>query len=299
MMKEIYLAGGCFWGTEKYLGSLPGVLDTQVGYANGRTQRPTYEQVCRENTGHAETVRVRYDPQALSLPFLLERFYEVIDPTSVNRQAGDQGEQYRSGIYYVDRLDEPVIRQSMAALQSRLSKPVAIQVQPLENYHPAEEYHQKYLDKNPQGYCHISASKFAQARQAVDPGTPKARYTKPSQEILQSSLTDLQYQVTQNAATEPPFQNPYFDHFEPGLYVDITTGSRSLPPRTSLNPAAAGPACQAHRPRPGGKGPHPRHDPHRGPQQGRRPFGLCVLTGPADRAACGIASTARHCGLFL
>lgn len=224
MMKEIYLAGGCFWGTEKYLGSLPGVLDTQVGYANGRTQRPTYEQVCRENTGHAETVRVRYDPQALSLPFLLERFYEVIDPTSVNRQAGDQGEQYRSGIYYVDRLDEPVIRQSMAALQSRLSKPVAIQVQPLENYHPAEEYHQKYLDKNPQGYCHISASKFAQARQAVDPGTPKARYTKPSQEILQSSLTDLQYQVTQNAATEPPFQNPYFDHFEPGLYVDITTG---------------------------------------------------------------------------
>ncbi|MEA5013031.1 MAG: peptide-methionine (R)-S-oxide reductase MsrB [Candidatus Limiplasma sp.] len=220
-MKEIYLAGGCFWGTEKYLASLPGVLETQVGYANGRTRHPTYEQVCREGTGHAETVRVQFDPQALSLPFLLERFYEVIDPTSVNRQGGDRGEQYRTGIYYMDPADESVIRQSIAALQARLAKPVAIQVQPLENYHPAEEYHQKYLDKNPNGYCHIPSSKFAQARDAADPA---ARYAKPSQEALRDSLTDLQYQVTQNAATEPPFQNAYFDHFEPGLYVDVTTG---------------------------------------------------------------------------
>lgn len=220
-MKDIYLAGGCFWGTEKFFASIPGVVATQVGYANGRTENPTYQQVCHDDTGHAETVRVTYDPASLSLSFLLEQFYRVIDPTSVNRQGHDQGEQYRTGIYYVDAADEPVIRQSMDGLKARTPGRVAVQVQPLENFYPAEEYHQKYLDKNPGGYCHIPPARFEEARQAVD---PSGRYRKPSDDVLRQTLTDLQYKVTQQAATEPPFHNAYHDHFGPGIYVDVTTG---------------------------------------------------------------------------
>lgn len=166
-MKQIYLAGGCFWGIEKYFSLVSGILSTGVGYANGHTENPSYEEVCRNNTGHAETVRVEYNPDMLSLPALLELFYDVIDPTSVNRQGNDTGEQYRTGIYYVDAADQDVILKSIAALQSRLAKPVTIEVKPLEHYYSAEEYHQKYLDKNPGGYCHIPAAKMEMARRAT------------------------------------------------------------------------------------------------------------------------------------
>lgn len=163
-MKEIYLAGGCFWGTEKYLSLLPGVMETEVGYANGRTKNPTYEEVCRKDTGHAETVKVLFDPCVLSLDALLKQFYTVIDPTAVNRQGNDVGTQYRSGVYYVDEADRAIIDRSIAALQATQAKPVAIEVVPLTHYYPAEAHHQKYLDHNPTGYCHISPGKFAQAR---------------------------------------------------------------------------------------------------------------------------------------
>jgi methionine-S-sulfoxide reductase len=170
-MKLIYLAGGCFWGTEKYLSLLPGVVSTECGYANGRTEYPAYEDVCKENTGHAETVKVVYDPSKVSLGFLLERFYEAIDPTTLNRQGGDVGTQYRSGVYYTDGGDEAVVRRSVASLQERYGLPVVVEVLPLENYYPAEGYHQKYLDKNPDGYCHIGGILFEQARRAVDEAT--------------------------------------------------------------------------------------------------------------------------------
>lgn len=220
-MAQIYLAGGCFWGAEKYLASIPGVLKTEVGYANGKTQNPTYEQVCRENTGHAETVAVTYDPAALSLPFLLELYYDSVDPVSVNRQGNDRGAQYRTGIYYTDAADLPVIQESLAALQKRLAKPVAIEVGPLENYSPAEEYHQKYLDKNPGGYCHLPQEKFERAAAArVNP----AAYPGKSGQDLREALTPLQYEVTQNSATERPFENEFYQTFRPGIYVDITTG---------------------------------------------------------------------------
>lgn len=166
-MSEIYLAGGCFWGTEKYLSAIPGVLSTQTGYANGTTDSPTYEEVCNQNTGHAETVRVVYDPQKLSLGFLLELYYGSINPLSLNRQGGDVGRQYRTGIYYTDADDLPVIEQSLARLQKRYDRCIAIEVQPLLNYFPAEEYHQKYLDKNPGGYCHIAPVQFEKVKQAV------------------------------------------------------------------------------------------------------------------------------------
>ena len=152
--KTIYLAGGCFWGCQKYFDLIPGVVETEVGYANGPTPNPSYEEVKRDS-GHAETVRVAYDPGALPLRELLEAFFRVIDPTSVNRQGEDEGIQYRTGIYYVDGADLDVIRPALAELAARYDAPLAVECKPLENFYPAEEYHQKYLEKNPNGYCHI------------------------------------------------------------------------------------------------------------------------------------------------
>lgn len=160
MEREIFLAGGCFWGLERYVSLLPGVLETEAGYANGSTPSPSYEDVCSGETGHAETVRVCYDDGRIGLPFLLERFYDAIDPTSLNRQGSDIGEQYRSGIYYADGSDREIIETSLRDLQKRQVKPVAVECKPLENFWPAEEYHQKYLEKNPGGYCHIPRSLF-------------------------------------------------------------------------------------------------------------------------------------------
>jgi len=168
MIKTIYLAGGCFWGTEQYLQNVKGVISTEVGYANGNTKNPTYEEVCRKNTGHAETVKVEYDDSILGLPFVLELYYDVINPVSVNRQGGDAGVQYRTGIYYVDVHDEEVIKTSIIELQKRYKEKIAIEVKPLVNYYKAEDYHQKYLDKNPTGYCHIGKDKFDKAKDAVD-----------------------------------------------------------------------------------------------------------------------------------
>ena len=220
-IRTIYLAGGCFWGTEKYLSGLEGVVTTEVGYANGRTENPSYEDVCYKNTGHAETVKAEYDASILPLKDLLKLFYEVIDPVSINRQGNDVGTQYRTGIYYIDETDLPIIKESLKDLKREYPVPLAIEVEPLSNYYPAEEYHQKYLDKNPGGYCHIGAEEFAKAKamQAV-----QKPYQVKSKEELKTTLTPLQYEVTQNSATEAPFQNEYYNNFKEGIYVDITTG---------------------------------------------------------------------------
>lgn len=166
MIKEIYLAGGCFWGVEKYLSLIDGVVETETGYANGNTANPTYEDVCRRGTGHAETVRVRYDTDIIDLAFLLDQYYEIINPTSLNRQGGDVGTQYRTGIYYIDEADIAIIEDSLANLQKKHSEDLAIEALPLSNYYPAEEYHQNYLAKNPGGYCHVGAAEFAKAAKA-------------------------------------------------------------------------------------------------------------------------------------
>ncbi len=220
-MSEIYLAGGCFWGTEKYFSAIRGVLSTQVGYANGNTENPTYEEVCYQNTGHVEAVRVVYDSAIIPLAFLLELYYESIDPVSINRQGGDYGTQYRTGIYYINNGDFEVIQASLAQLQERYEKPIAIEVEPLHNFSPAEEHHQKYLEKHPDGYCHISKPKFEKAAKSVVNPTV---YRVPGADTLRETLTAKQYEVTQNNATEPPFHNEFWDTFQSGIYVDITTG---------------------------------------------------------------------------
>ncbi|BCN30127.1 peptide-methionine (S)-S-oxide reductase MsrA [Anaeromicropila herbilytica] len=162
--KDIYLAGGCFWGVEKYFALIKGVKNTEVGYANGNTENPTYQEVCKNNTGHAETVKVTYDSAEVSLDFILNMYYDVIDPTSVNKQGGDEGIQYRTGIYFTEEEDGKVILNSIARLSEKYNEPIRVEVLPLENFYLAEEYHQNYLDKNPTGYCHIGAHKFDNAR---------------------------------------------------------------------------------------------------------------------------------------
>lgn len=153
-IREIYLAGGCFWGTEAFMQRINGVIDAQSGYANGNTENPTYQEVCA-GSGHAEVAKVTYDADKIGLAKLLDYYFKVIDPVSVNQQGEDKGIQYRTGIYYVDAQDIPVINQALADLQAQYAEPLAVENTKLEHYFPAEEYHQDYLDKNPNGYCHI------------------------------------------------------------------------------------------------------------------------------------------------
>ncbi len=154
-MKKIVLAGGCFWGVEEFLSRINGVVSTEVGYANGRTENPNYEDICTKNTYFAEVCLVNYDENIISLKELLAKFWTIIDPTSLNKQGNDVGSQYRTGIYYVDPSDLQEILHSKEELQKSYSKKIVTEVKPLENYYKAEEYHQKYLKKNPNGYCHI------------------------------------------------------------------------------------------------------------------------------------------------
>lgn len=157
-LRGIWLAGGCFWGIEAYFGKINGVVETNVGYANGNTINPSYEEVCRSTTGHTETVFIRYDPARLDLETLLTYYFKVIDPTILNRQGNDRGSQYRTGIYYKDVADKEVIEGVVAKEQMKYSKVIVTEVLPLDHYYVAEEYHQKYLVKNPNGYCHIDLS---------------------------------------------------------------------------------------------------------------------------------------------
>lgn len=219
---EIYFAGGCFWGTEHFLKQIKGVKSTQVGYANSTVANPSYEQVCSGMTNAAETVKVVYDPEEVDLDLLLELYFQTIDPTSLNRQGNDRGTQYRTGIYYIDENNIPTINKAIKALSTQYSKPVAIEVKPLENFYPAETYHQDYLDKNPNGYCHINPALFEMARKANASHTKI--YNKPDDSTLRQKLSAEQYAVTQKNATEPAFHNEYWNERRPGIYVDITTG---------------------------------------------------------------------------
>ena len=154
MKKEIYLAGGCFWGTQKFFDQFDGVLETEVGYANGPTANPSYQDVCA-GSGHAETVKIVFDDDIVCLPELLSWYFMTIDPLSYHRQGMDKGIQYRTGIYYVDPTDLPILEKCYAAEQKKYPRKMEVELLPLKNFYPAEEYHQKYLDKTPGGYCHI------------------------------------------------------------------------------------------------------------------------------------------------
>lgn len=165
-MKEIYLAGGCFWGTEHYFKQIRGVISTTTGYANGNIDNPTYEQVYTDTTGYAETVHIVYNPEVVTLTLLLEMFFRSIDPTSLNRQGEDCGTRYRTGIYYTSEEDITTIKDVYNNVERIIGKPLMVEVEPLINFYPAEDYHQDYLDKNPRGYCHIPFELMIMAREA-------------------------------------------------------------------------------------------------------------------------------------
>ena len=154
-MKTLYLAGGCFWGTQAFFDQFPGVLHTEVGYANGYVKDPTYQEVKSQKTGHAETVRVAFDETKMSVSELLDAYFMVIDPLSVNRQGHDEGTQYRTGIYYEDDSLLNEIKARYEEEERKAGRKLAVELLPLSCFYRAEEYHQDYLVKNPGGYCHI------------------------------------------------------------------------------------------------------------------------------------------------
>lgn len=167
MTQEIYFAGGCFWGTEHFFKQVKGVVSTQTGFANGNDDitQPTYEQVYTDLTGYAETVLVQFDDQEVSLQFLVNMFFAAIDPLSLNRQGHDVGTRYRTGVYYTSESQATIIRKVFAEQQARYSEKLAVELLPLKNYYPADEYHQDYLDKHPDGYCHLPKQLFEWAKQ--------------------------------------------------------------------------------------------------------------------------------------
>ena len=221
-IKIIHLAGGCFWGLEAYMQKLNGVEDAVSGYANGKTENPSYYDL--KTSGHAETVKVIYNPDIISLEDILAHYLRVVNPVSVNKQGNDVGTQYRTGIYYTDEADKTIIENILAKEQTKHDKPIAIEVEPLKQFYDAEEYHQDYLEKNPGGYCHIDLSLADKPLDKDDaPVIDSSRYIKPSDEELKKNLTEIQYDVTQNSATERAFSHEYHDSFKRGIYVDITT----------------------------------------------------------------------------
>lgn len=217
----IYLAGGCFWGMEYLMQSIPGVTEAQSGYANGSGENEAnYKDVCTGNTGFRETVRVEYDPEKVSLDALLLAYFYVIDPTVKNQQGNDKGTQYQTGVYYTnDRAKETVER--IAELERGRRKEFFVEIGPLINFYPAEEYHQDYLEKNPTGYCHIPVEEIRLfSALHIDPGD----YQKPAAESIRDKLTQEQYRVTQENDTEHPFENAFWNQFDKGIYVDVVTG---------------------------------------------------------------------------
>ncbi len=200
----IYLAGGCFWGVEAFMSRLKGVNQTEVGYANGNDLAPTYEKVCSGKTGHAETVKVTYNPEIIALEEILEKFFGIIDPYSKNRQGVDVGTQYRTGIYWQEDSQKNTVLQFLARKQKESPKRIVTEARPIGSFYPAEEYHQKYLEKNPQGYCHVDLN-------SID-------------DEQFSHLSRKEFEITQLAMTEPPFSGEYDDFFEDGIYVDVVDG---------------------------------------------------------------------------
>ncbi|MCX8075014.1 MAG: peptide-methionine (R)-S-oxide reductase MsrB [Clostridia bacterium] len=213
--KEIWFAGGCFWGVEAYFSNINGVISTDVGYANGDQINTSYYEI--NKTNHSETVHIIYDKSIVNLSALMEAFFLIIDPTGINKQGNDIGKQYRTGIYYKDEEDLNDITKMIELEQLKYKKKIVTEVLPLKNYSLAEDYHQKYLSKNPSGYCHINLS-------LADKFNKTHSFKIISKDELKDKLTAMEYKVTQENGTEPPFFNKYWNNKKEGIYVDVVTG---------------------------------------------------------------------------
>ena len=226
----IYLAGGCFWGVEEYMERIDGIVDASSGYANGRTENPSYEDVMYKDTGHAETVEVKYDSEKIDLVDILLYYFKAINPTTLNKQGNDVGSQYRSGIYYKDSSQKEIIDRVVESVQKNYEKEIVVEVLPLENYYIAEDYHQDYIKKNPNAYCHVDLKEAEKGIQRddslldLDLDKDSSNKKLPKEEDLKKRLTKEEYNVTQKGGTERAFSHEYNDLDEKGIYVDVVTG---------------------------------------------------------------------------
>ena len=224
-IKTIYLAGGCFWGVSEYYSRIAGVKSSKSGYANSKVENPSYKEVKTGNTGAAETVEVVYDTDTVSLKTLLTQFFKIIDPVAVNHQGEDYGTQYRTGIFYTDDEDLNTIQQVVEYEQRKYEEQFALEIKPLENFFEAEDYHQDYLKKNPEGYCHVDFFSLSDLKADNSRFVDQDKYTVEKREVLKEKLSEEAYDITQRGATEKPFTGEYDKHFEKGIYVDVITGA--------------------------------------------------------------------------
>jgi len=228
-------AGGCFWCVEADFEKIDGVVRVVSGYTGGRTEDPTYEAVCSGRTGHVEAVQVTYDPKKVSYEDLLAVFWRHVDPTDDGGQFVDRGSQYRTAIFFHDEEQRRLAQASKEALErsGRFQRPIATEILPLERFYEAEDYHQDFFRKDPMRYksyrMHSGRDAFIRDMWKNDPpggtkGPTKNGYGKPSEVDLKRTLTPMQYQVTQEEGTEPPFRNAYWENKEEGIYVDVVSG---------------------------------------------------------------------------
>lgn len=220
-------AGGCFWCMETPFETMDGVLNVTSGFAGGKEENPTYEAVSSGKTGHVEAVQIRYDPEKVTFEELLETYWRQIDPTDEGGQFADRGPQYRPIIFYHDaeQRKAAVASKEVIAKSGRFERPIVVPIEPFSSFYPAEEYHQDYAEKHPIKY---QTYKYLSGRtpylKETWGNTKQAAVTKPSEEELRQRLTPMQYKVTQEDATEPPFENEYWNETRDGIYVDIVSG---------------------------------------------------------------------------
>jgi len=234
-LSEATFAGGCFWCTESDFEKFDGVVEVISGYVGGQTQNPTYNEVSAGGTGHAEAIRVQYDPQKITYNELLDIFWQHVDPTDPGGQFVDRGSQYRPAIFYHDDDQKRLAEASKSKLEKsgRFDKSIATEIVPVSEFYEAEDYHQDYYKKNPlryklyrynSGRDQFLKKAWASTAQPTAAEDSQATYSKPEDEVLKTKLTPLQYKVTQKEGTEPPFKNEYWDHKKEGIYVDIVSG---------------------------------------------------------------------------
>lgn len=217
-IQTIHFAGGCFWGVEGYFKRVDGVEKTQVGYANGLTENPTYREVIN-GSGHSEAVKIEYNENVVSLEELILHLLRIIDPYSVNRQGNDVGGQYRSGIYYTTEEQHQRVKRVIEAFEEKEGRKTAIEIAQLQGFFDAEDYHQDYLDKNPYGYCHINLDSADEPLIEFD-----LNLISSKDNSLKNKIGELSYDVTQNNATERPYTSEFVDFYQKGIYVDIVSG---------------------------------------------------------------------------